>query len=518
MAPRGSDALPTDKATKNLQELLTGLEVLDHVGHLDTRVGGIACDSRKVVEGDLFVAIRGTRQDGGLFIEDAVKRGAVAIVSEAAPPPASGIARVQVPDSRVALAGLAVHFFDHPSDRMRVIGITGTNGKTTTSLLIESILRKAGNTVGVLGTLAYRWKGRVLKAPMTTPESLDLQRLLHEMLQAGVTHVAMEVSSHALALGRVMGCSFAAGVFTNLSQDHLDFHQDMESYYQAKAALFRDHLGTGHKQGVAVINRDDPYGFRLIEETASEIWSYSALRKDARVWVKSAELTPGGISAELYTPEGPLPVHSPLIGRLNLYNLVCAAATALALGVERHSIVDGLAAVSSVDGRLERVALPPGVGYEVVVDYAHTPDAMVKALTCLREMTRNRLLVVFGCGGDRDRTKRPLMGEAAARLGDVVIVTSDNPRSEVPERIIEEIVNGVRAARIPYVEPSRLPGRKKGYTVVADRKEAIRKALDWAQPGDVIFIGGKGHETYQIVGSEVLPFDDRQVVRDFFRV
>ncbi|NTW36896.1 MAG: UDP-N-acetylmuramoyl-L-alanyl-D-glutamate--2,6-diaminopimelate ligase, partial [Syntrophobacteraceae bacterium] len=211
--------MPTDKATKNLQELLTGLEVLDHVGHLDTPVGGIACDSRKVVEGDLFVAIRGTRQDGGLFIEDAVKRGAAAIVSEAAPPPASGIARVQVPDSRLALAGLAVHFFDHPSDRMRVIGITGTNGKTTTSLLIESILRKAGNTVGVLGTLAYRWKDRVLKAPMTTPESLDLQRLLYEMLQAGVSHVAMEVSSHALALGRVMGCSFAAGVFTNLSQD-----------------------------------------------------------------------------------------------------------------------------------------------------------------------------------------------------------------------------------------------------------------------------------------------------------
>ncbi len=517
MAAEGSDALPKDKATKYLQELLTGLHFLDHAGRLDTPVRGIAYDSRKVVEGDLFVAIRGARQDGGLFVEDALQRGAAAIVSESMPPQASTIAWVRVPDSRKALAGLSANFFDHPSERMQVIGVTGTNGKTTTSLLIESILKKAGNTVGVLGTLAYRWKDRVLKAPMTTPESLDLQRLLHEMLQAGVSHVAMEVSSHALALGRVAGCSFAAGVFTNLSQDHLDFHRDMESYYQAKATLFRDHLGGAEEQGVAVINRDDPYGFRLIEETTSEIWSYSVQRKDARVWVKAAELTPAGISAELFTPEGALLVHSPLIGRLNLTNLVCAATTALALGVERNSIVEGLASVGSVDGRLERVVLPEGVGYEVVVDYAHTPDAMVKALTCLREMTRNRLLVVFGCGGDRDRTKRPLMGEAAARLGDLIVVTSDNPRSEAPERIIEEILSGVRGVRIPHVDPSRSPGKKKGYTVVVDRKEAIRKALHWAQPGDVIFIGGKGHETYQIVGSEVLPFDDRQVVRDFFR-
>jgi UDP-N-acetylmuramoyl-L-alanyl-D-glutamate--2,6-diaminopimelate ligase len=497
--------------------LLTGLEVLDHVGYLDTPVQGIAYDSRKVVEGDLFVAIRGTRQDGGLFVEDALRRGAAAIVSEAYPPSAKGITCVRVSDSRAALAGLAANFFDHPSQRMRVIGITGTNGKTTTSLLIESILKEAGCAVGVLGTLAYRWKDQVLKAPMTTPESLDLQRILHEMLQAGVSHVAMEVSSHALALGRVMGCTFAAAVFTNLSQDHLDFHTDMESYYQAKATLFRDHLGGAREQGVAVINRDDPYGFRLIEETPSEIWSYSAQRRDARVWVRSAELTPAGISAELYAPDGPLLIQSPLIGRLNLYNLVSAATTALALGVERNCIEAGLAAVSHVDGRLERVALPEGAGFEVVVDYAHTPDAMVKTLTCLREMTRNRLVVVFGCGGDRDRTKRPIMGEAAARFGDLVIVTSDNPRSEVPERIIEEIVHGVRRARMPYVEPSRLPGKKRGYTVVADRKEAIRKALSWAQPGDVIFIGGKGHETYQIVGSEVHPFDDRQVVKEFFK-
>ncbi len=506
-----------DTTSKKLQELLTGLAVLDHVGRLDTPVREIAYDSRKVVDGGLFVAIRGTREDGALFIEDARQRGATAIVSEDLPSSASEVAWVRVPDSRVALAGLAANFFDHPSKRMQLIGVTGTNGKTTTTLLLESILRAAGHSVGVLGTLAYRWKDQILKAPMTTPESLDLQRLLHEMVRDGVSHVVMEVSSHALALGRVLGCTFAAGLFTNLSQDHLDFHQDMESYYRAKSALFRDYLTAAAEPGVAVINRDDPYGFRLIEETASEIWTYSVQRRDARVWVKSAELTPGGIIAELFTPEGPFRIQSPLIGRLNLYNLVSAATTALALGEDRKSIMEGLAALSRVDGRLERVVLPEGVEYEVVVDYAHTPDAMVKALTCLREMTRNRLLVVFGCGGDRDRSKRPLMGEAAARLGDWVIVTSDNPRSEVPEQIIEEIVNGVRGAKIPFVEPSRTPTKKKGYTVVVDRKEAIRKALRWAQPGDVIFIGGKGHETYQIVGAEVFPFDDRQVVREFFQ-
>lgn len=518
MVRRESEDLLNETLTKSLSDLLSGIEVLHVTGAPDMLVRGIECDSRKVCEGGMFVAVRGMRQDGLQFVEDAVKRGAGVVVSEAPAPSGCSAAWVVVPDSRVALAAMAANYYEHPSRRMQLIGITGTNGKTTTSLLLESILKRAGHSVGVLGTLAYRWKDQVLKAPMTTPESLELQRLFYDMARAGVSHVVMEVSSHALALGRVRGCVFAVGLFTNLSQDHLDFHGDMETYYQAKSILFRELLGTDESTGFAVINRDDPYGFRLIEDTTAEVWSYSVQRKDARVWVKNAELTPSGISAELCAGGETLPIRSSLIGRLNLYNLVSAAAAARALGISREAIVDGLAAVSHVDGRLERVPLPGGTDFEVVVDYAHTPDAMVKTLTCLREMTRNRLVVVFGCGGDRDRGKRPLMGEAAARLGDLVIVTSDNPRSEVPERIIEDIIEGMGSGRLRYFDPSQASPGKKGYTIVVDRKEAIGKALSWAQPGDVIFVGGKGHETYQIVGGEVHPFDDREVVRKHFQL
>ncbi len=507
-----------ERNPRRLCDLLGDLPVVGVQGSADIAVRAIAYDSRRIEPGDLFVAVRGTRQDGALFIEDALRRGAVAVVSEQGPPPTgSGVCWVQVSDGRAALAGLAANYFDHPSRSLRLIGITGTNGKTTTSLLVESILRHAGHTVGVLGTLAYRWKDVVLKAPMTTPESLDLQGLLYQMLQDGVSHVVMEVSSHALALDRVRGCTFAAALFTNLSQDHLDFHDDMESYYRAKSRLFVEYLGNPEAgAGVAVINRDDPYGFRLIEAAEAEVWSYSVQRRDARVWVQSAHLTPEGLSAELFTSDGPLMIESSLIGRLNLYNLVAAATMALALEVDRKAVVEGLAGVSRVDGRLERVQIPEKAGFEVVVDYAHRPDAMDKALSCLREMTRNRLIVVFGCGGDRDRTKRPLMGEAAARLGDLVIVTSDNPRTETPEGIIEEIVQGVRTSRMAWIDPSRPAGVKRGYTVIVDRRAAIGQALAWAEPGDVVFIGGKGHETYQIVGSQVFPFDDRRVVWEYF--
>jgi UDP-N-acetylmuramoyl-L-alanyl-D-glutamate--2,6-diaminopimelate ligase len=509
--------LPVDNSTRSLHDLLLGVDVLEMTGDTALSVRGVACDSRKVSAGEMFVAIRGTKQDGGRFVDDAVNRGAVVIVSEDAGSSVRGCVWVRVSNARKALALIAANHYGHPSSRLNLIGITGTNGKTTTSLLIESILRHEGYSVGVLGTLAYRWMDQTRKAPMTTPESLDLQQLFHEMLQAGVSHVVMEVSSHALALGRVDGCAFGAALFTNLSQDHLDFHQDMESYFRAKSILFHDLLGAPAEPGVAIINRDDPYGFRLIEETAVEVWSYSVQRRDARVWVKTSELAPTGILAVLYTSDGELTIRSPLMGRLNLYNLVSAATTALALGVSKKAIVEGLAAVSQVDGRLQRVPLPADVGFEIVVDYAHTPDAMMKTLSCLREMTRNRLIVVFGCGGDRDRGKRPLMGEIAAKLGDLIVVTSDNPRTEEPERIIDEIVMGMRSSKLLYVDPSRDSHQKRGYTVVANRREAIRKALAWAQPGDLVFIGGKGHETYQIIGSQVLPFDDREVVREFFQ-
>ncbi len=500
---------------KALGTLLDGLEVLDARGNIGTPIGGVAYDSRQVSRGDLFVAVRGTRQDGGAFIRDAVQRGAQAIVAESEPENGVALPWIRVPDSRRALARLSANFFDHPSRGLNLIGVTGTNGKTTTTLLLEGILAQGGHGVGVLGTLGYRWPGTRRAAPMTTPESLDLQRLLHEMRGAGVTHVVMEVSSHSLALGRVEGCFFKAGVFTNLSRDHLDFHGSMEEYFAAKSLLFTQFLSSGRERGASVINLDDPYGERLARSVAGEIWTYSVDRPEATVRVRGADLGTRGIRAELITPAGLLKIESPLLGRLNLYNLLSAASAALSVGIPGEAVRSGLAEIHSVDGRLQQVAVPSRLDFQVVVDYAHTPDAMEKSLSCLREMTRGRLVAVFGCGGDRDRGKRPLMGKTAARWADLVVITSDNPRTEVPEEIIREIEPGVREEGMPYLDPDREDLPARGYSVVADRRKGIELALSWARAGDVIFIGGKGHETYQIVGTTVLPFDDRVVVREF---
>ena len=502
--------------TKNLKMLIEGLEILDVRGDLSVPVTGITYDSRNAGKGDLFVALKGTRQDGGLFVLDAASRGAGAAVGEDTLENGAIPTFVRVRDSRKALAVLAGNFFDHPSRDLRLVGVTGTSGKTTTTLLLESILAAGNESVGVLGTLAYRWAGKTVPAPMTTPHSLDLQKMFAEMRKDRVSTVVMEVSSHALALGRVAGCSFQAGVFTNLSQDHLDFHGDMESYFQAKAILFRDYLQEIGTRSAAVVNADDPYGERLLAELGERAWSYSVSGRSARVRVKKADLTPAGIRAEFSTPAGDLAIHSKLVGRLNLYNLLTAATTALAMGLPREPIIHGLEAVTSVDGRLQRVPIPKGFDFDVVVDYAHKPDAMEKGLKCLREMTRNRLVVVFGCGGDRDRGKRPIMGEIAARLGDLVVLTSDNPRNEVPETIVDQIEVGVRNCSFPLLGPDGPRGDEKGYAVEPDRRKAIRLALSWARPGDVVFIGGKGHETYQILGNEVIHFDDREVAMDYF--
>lgn len=482
---------------------------------METVVTGITHDSRRVEPGFLFVAIRGTRQDGGRFVRDALDRGAAAVVADVPQSTLPGVAVIEVEDSRKALAQLGASFYGHPARELCLIGITGTNGKTTTSLLMESILRTSGYSVGVLGTLAYRWAGKVRKAVMTTPESVDLQALFREMRDDGVTHVIMEVSSHALALGRVAECGFDAGVFTNLSQDHLDFHASMEDYFAAKRVLFEQHLKSdGGRKGRAIVNADDPFGRRLIAGLGPDCWSYSVEGRAATSWVAGSELGADGIKAVFSAPGAEVRVASPLIGRLNLYNLLAAASAALAIGLDAAAVSSGLASVSSVDGRLERVSVPDALGYSVVVDYAHTPDAMEKALECLREMTPARLIVVFGCGGDRDRGKRPLMGRAAARWGDLVILTSDNPRSEVPEAIIADIEAGVLDCGWQQLEVEAARARERGYLVSVDRRSAIRLALDCAQAGDIVFIGGKGHETYQIIGGQVLPFDDREVARE----
>lgn len=531
---------------KTFEHLIEGVEIAGTSGGLDVAVSGVCYDSRQAVKGSLFVCIPGTHVDGRDFIDDAVSRGAVAIVAQTEAPARLSAAFVRVRDPRAALASIAANFYDHPASRLDLIGITGTNGKTTTSLLIESILRCGGFNPGVLGTLAYRWGGNQIPASMTTPESLDLQRIFSSMLRDGVTHVVMEVSSHALALGRISGCKFRTGVFTNLSQDHLDFHSTMEEYFSIKKLLFSSYLDPG--VSVAVINEDDDYGRRIIGNgtRAAKVIGYSAgvsftpaqridseagdhAREADRVFAGEIRFSPGGIHAKVQTSHGEIRVDSQLMGRLNLYNILAAASAAESLGISREAIEEGIRALSSVDGRLERVAIPDRCGFQVIVDYAHTPDAMEKALACLREMTEKRLIAVFGCGGDRDRGKRPIMGRVAAERADVVVVTSDNPRSERPDDIIDEIEAGVKQAGAAGIGLGTDISQKdaglgacvgkyisKGYIREVDRRKAIGLALDLARPGDTIFIGGKGHETYQIVGTIRHAFDDRLVVREYF--
>ncbi len=519
---------------KTLKQLIEGLEIIGANGRLDVPVSGVCYDSRQAEKGSLFVCVPGAHADGHDFIDDAISRGAVAIVAQTEMP--SGLPRgfVRVKDSRAALSAVSANFYDHPASRLDLIGITGTNGKTTTSLLIESILRSRGSSPGVLGTLAYRWAGKQIPAPMTTPESLDLQRLFYRMLQDGVSHVVMEVSSHALALGRIAGCEFRTGVFTNLSQDHLDFHSNMEEYFAAKKLLFSSYLDP--HSSVAVVNEDDDYGRRIIENgtRAARMIRYSGIiagkahlaergifagraaeKGSDSVLVQEARFSPLGISAKVHTSGGQIRVDSPLMGRLNLYNILAAISAAVSLDVAPKAIEEGIRTLSHVDGRLERVAIPDRYGFQVVVDYAHTPDAMEKALACLREMTEKRLIAVFGCGGDRDRGKRPIMGRIAAGLADLVIITSDNPRSEPPDDILDQIEAGVKQTGITALGPAGELSAGKGYIREVDRRTAIEVALALGRPGDMIFIGGKGHETYQIVGTIRHSFDDRVVVRQY---
>jgi len=519
---------------KTLEQLIQGLKIVGASGRLDVPVSDVCYDSRHAQNGSLFVCVPGTHADGHDFIDDAVSRGAVAIVAQTEVPPGLATGFVRVDDSRAALAAISANFYNHPASGLHLIGITGTNGKTTTSLLIESILRSWGSRPGVLGTLAYRWAGKQIPAPMTTPESLDLQRLFYQMLQDSVSHVVMEVSSHALALGRIAGCEFRTGVFTNLSQDHLDFHATMEEYFAAKKLLFSSYLDP--HLSVAVVNEDDNYGRRIIENgtSAAKIIRYSGIvegtahraehgfwagkapeKRTDSVFVQEARFSPGGITAKVNTPGGEIRVDSPLLGRLNLYNILAAISAAVSLDISPKAIEEGIRALSHVDGRLERVSIPNRYGFQVVVDYAHTPDAMEKALACLREMTGNRLIAVFGCGGDRDRGKRPIMGKVAAQWADLVIITSDNPRSEPPDDILDQIEAGVKQTGLAALGPTAELPAGKGYIREVDRRKAIGLALALGRPGDMIFIGGKGHETYQIVGTLRHSFDDRQVVKEY---
>jgi len=481
--------------------LLDALPRKEAHGRLPETVSGVAYDSRRVNAGDCYVAVPGLREDGRRFISEALGRGAQVVVTEGDDPlPGHERGRILVPSAREALARLADAYFGHPSGKLQVVGITGTNGKTTTSYLVEALLRGRGMTTGLVGTIQYRVGEQVLVANQTTPEAVELQGLLARMADSGVRGVVMEVSSHALALHRVDGIDFDVAAFTNLTQDHLDFHGTLAAYREAKARLFALLRASSKPGRTAVINADDPAGASMVAGLALPTVTFG-LGPGAQVLGVKFSTSLAGTRLEVRTPRGPCAVRSPLIGEPNVMNLLAASAVGIALGLDPRLIAQCLESVSAVPGRFERVEA--GQPFLVVVDYAHTPDALERLLTTARQLTRGRLGVVFGCGGDRDRGKRPLMGEIAARLADRVWVTSDNPRSEPPRAIIDEIVAGV--SRV-WPDPTR-------YATIEDRRAAIQNAFAWAQPGDTVVLAGKGHETYQIIGSEVLPFDDRAEAR-----
>ena len=481
--------------------LLDALPERRVIGAPPATVRGLTADSRRVQAGDCFVAVPGFKQDARRFVPEAVTRGAALVVTEGEPVPGLAVPQVLVPSARRALARLADAYHGHPSAALTLVGITGTNGKTTTSYLVDALLRARGFRTGILGTIQYVLGDEARPAGQTTPEALEIQAMLAEMRARGIGAVAMEVSSHALALSRVDGLDFDVAVFTNLTQDHLDFHGTLDEYRRAKRRLFEQLAASPKPRRTAVVSADDPAGAEMVRGLDVPVLTFG-LAPGARV--RATEHVSGldGIRMTVDTPRGPLTLASSLIGEHNVMNLLGAIGTGLALGLEPHAIAAALAPVRTVPGRFEQV--DAGQPFLVVVDYAHTPDALERVLATARKITPGRLGVVFGCGGDRDRTKRPIMGEIAARLADRAWVTSDNPRSERPEAILDEVIAGVKRVR----------GAETRYVAEADRRAAIRGALAWAQAGDTIVIAGKGHETYQIVGAQTLPFDDRAVARE----
>lgn len=508
-----------------LADLLpSGLDV-QTAGCLDIPIEQLAYDSRQVRPGAVFFALPGTKTDGTAFIDHALRGGAAALVVAHDSYPAvqrrlSGYARplglIGCAAPRRLLGLMADRFYGQPSARLSLVGVTGTSGKTTTTYLLEAIWLAMGWSPGVIGTVNYRYQGRQQPAPFTTPEAVELQSLLATMADAGVDHAVMEVSSHALVQERVRGCQWNGAVFTNLGRDHLDFHADLDDYFAAKVRLFRSGLADSPKaERFAAVNVDDPWGQKLAGyRLPGRLITYGC-RADALVSVSAREHSLGGLRGVLRLEGRPVAFSSALIGEPHLYNIVAAAATAHALGVPAETIAAGIAACPRVPGRLERLNV--GQAFEVIVDYAHKPDAIDKTLRSVRSLTPKRLLTVFGCGGDRDRGKRPLMGQAAGRLSDLVILTSDNPRSEDPQRILADAERGLVEAGLQRLdEPSALAAARRGYVILADRRVAIRAALDGARPGDVVVIAGKGHEDYQIIGTRKHHFDDREEVRHYF--
>lgn len=483
-----------------LSRLVQSLSPVPSPAAADPEISSIAYDSRRVLPGALFVCIRGGRFDGHDFIGRAVESGASALIvdSPARVPAGTSIPVLSVADARDALPALAAEFYGHPSRQLKLVGITGTNGKTTTTYLVESMLRRAGRRAGVIGTLGASIDGSSVDLDRTTPESVDLQAILSKMVERGIEAAAMEVSSHAVYMRRTVGCEFDVGVFTNLTQDHLDFHKSLDEYFETKLRFFRDYPKASDKPFVAVVNADDPYGPRVIEAARGTALTYG-VRGGSDVRASGIHATPRGVEFRASCSLGECDVRMRLGGLFNVYNSLAAVGVGVVLGLGLDDIREGLEAVPAVAGRFESVDC--GQDFAVIVDYAHTPDGLENVLRAAREIADGRLIVVFGCGGDRDRAKRPIMGRIASELADMCIVTSDNPRSEEPMAIIDEVLAGMDRA-------------SASAEVVADRREAIARALAAASAGDVVIIAGKGHETYQIFRDETIHFDDREVVRE----
>lgn len=487
------------------EHLLEGAEFLSVSGNPD--VSSVEYDSRRVKPGCAFVAMRGESADGNRFIDQAIQAGAVAIVTDSSQQtPREGVAWALVPHGRRALARVSQNFYKHPAERLAIVGITGTNGKSTTAFLIEAILSAAGRKSALIGTIEYHVAGRTYPAPHTTPEALELARLFHEAVAQGASDAVMEVSSHALAQQRVFGIPFDVAVFTNLTRDHLDYHQTMEEYFAAKRALFAG-VGTDPPRA-AVINLDDEYGAKLAEfsrKRSALLLTYGWTRGDFRA--EKVDIAPSGTRFDLVTPEEKIAIFSPLIGRVNVYNILSAAAACWARGCKAHAIAPGVAGLTHVPGRFQRVDC--GQPFTVVVDYAHTDDALRNLTALAREfVTRHkgngRVITVFGCGGDRDRAKRPLMGESAGRGSDLVVLTSDNPRSEDPRAIINDAMVGLQKSGVKY-------------TIEVDRRKAVELAINEARAGDIVLLAGKGHEKVQVTREGSHPFDDVEVAREILK-
>jgi UDP-N-acetylmuramoyl-L-alanyl-D-glutamate--2,6-diaminopimelate ligase len=480
-----------------LGEILAGVRLQTPLSPLfsQIRLEGLEYDSRRVKPGYLFFAFPGSRTDGRQFAAEAVERGAAAVASESPSPQKFPVPWIEVEHGRHALALASRNFYGRPDERIALTGITGTNGKTTTSYLIDAILRAAGKTTALIGTIEYHLAGHVLPAVNTTPESLDLHRLFAELEREGGTHATMEVSSHALALGRVYGLKFHTALFTNLTRDHLDFHHTMEEYFAAKQLLFTG--AGGPPPSWAVLNRDDEWCRRLELSRQTEVLWYG-LGQGASVRARHISSSLQGLRFEVQNRKTRFTVESPLLGKINVYNILAACAAGLSYDFSPEIIAAGIARCSAVPGRFERI--DEGQPFTVVVDYAHTDDALKNTIAVARGLEPKRVITLFGCGGDRDRSKRPLMGQVAAENSDFVVLTSDNPRSEDPLAIMNDALVGIRRVDVPHlVEP--------------DRATAIVRAIKEARPGDIVILAGKGHETYQVLKDKTIHFDDREVAR-----